>query len=399
MSLPKLIHVTTVPHTLHFLIGQISFMRQAGFDVQTVSRTDEKLDFFLQHESVVHHAVPLARTLNPWRDLVCCHQLWRIFRQEKPTIVHAHTPKAGLLAMLAATLAGVPVRVYHIHGLRFATLRGWRRQLVIHCEKWACWLASSVLCVSRSAKIEAVRAGLASPADLQVLGPGSISGLDAEQRFHPDRVSLTERRGVRERAGIPQDAIVVGFLGRLVRDKGIEELAAAWREVRARHRQAHLLLVGDFEEEDPVSLETRRELEADQRVHRLGYDPEAPRLFSAMDVFCLPSYREGLPYVALEAAAMELPVVSTRVTGCVDAVVDGDTGTLVDCGNVSQLTEALLRYTTDADLAQQHGKAGRRRILAEFPPERIWRFLLAEYDRLLADAGQARAVPPMRRAA
>ena len=186
--MPKLFHVTTVTHTLHFLIGQIGFMQQSGMEVHAVSSVDptgdEKLDFFKQHEDVTHHAVEISRSLTPIRDLISVWSLFQLFKKHQPEIVHAHTPKAGLVAILASFLAGVPVRVYHIHGLRFSTLTGWKRALVIACEKLTCKLATRVLCVSPSAKAEAVIAGLASHKDIRVLESGSINGLDALSLIH-----------------------------------------------------------------------------------------------------------------------------------------------------------------------------------------------------------------------
>ncbi len=385
--MPKLIHVTTVPHTLHFLIGQISHMKQAGIEVEAISSVDAKLDIFLQQERVPHHEVTMERSLSPLRDLVACYKLWQIFRSRHPDMVHAHTPKAGLLAMLAAFFARVPIRIYHIHGLRCATLSGWKRQLVVACERLACRLATQILCVSQSAREAAVQYGLVPAERIKVLLNGSINGLDATGRFQPDALPMEAADETRRRLNIPTDATVIGFMGRLARDKGIEELCQAWQVVREKCSEAHLLLVGDYESQDPVCVATRCKLESDERIHRVAYDPDTPPLFAAMDVFCLPSYREGLPYVLLEASAMRLPVVATRVTGCVDAVEDGVTGTLVTVGDQKALAAAMLRYATDPVLRKWHGAAGRRRVLRDFRPEAMWAALLTEYQRELSACG------------
>lgn len=391
--MPRLIHITTVPHTLHFLIGQISYMREAGIEIEAISSTDEKLGIFLKQEPIRHHPVTMSRSLSPIRDLAACWRLYRILRQRRPDIVHVHTPKAGLLGMLAACLAGVPVRIHHIHGLRFTTLTGWKRQLVLTCEQAACRMATRVFCVSPSAMTTAIEAGVVAEDQVQVLLNGSINGMDAIGRFDPDQLPADARAETRERLGIPNDAVVVGFIGRFVTDKGLGELAEAWQTIRVENPNAHLLLVGYFEDQDPLDATLRSQLEQDERVHISGYDPETPPLYASMDVFCLPTYREGLPYVLLEASAMRLPIVATRVTGCVDAVEDGITGTLVKPRDSAALATALIRYIEDESLRQWHGTSGRTNVLENFEPQAMWQAVLDEYTAALQAARCSLPVP------
>lgn len=204
-------------------------------------------------------------------------------------------------------------------------------------------------------------------------------------RFNPDRLATTSRQDTRRRLGIPADAVVLGFLGRLVRDKGILELAEAWRRLREEWPAAHLLLVGPFEAQDPVPRELEASLREDPRVHLTGMDWNTPPLYASMDLLVLPTHREGFPNVPLEAAAMELPVVTTSIPGCVDAVADGETGTLVPASDATALTQAIRRYLRNASLRRQHGVAGRSRVLCAFRQEAIWEALHAEYERLLTE--------------
>ncbi len=391
--MPRLIHITTVPHSLHFLIGQIGYMRSKGLEVETISSVDDKLEVFLKQEPVRHHAIAMSRSFSPLRDLVACWKLYRTFRARQPDIVHVHTPKAGLLGMIAACFANVPVRIHHIHGLRFTTLTGWRRQVVLWCEKAACTMAHKVFCVSPSAMQVATEHRIVDPSRVSVLGNGSINGIDAVEKFSPDRVTAATRQQTRQRLGIPEDAVTIGFIGRFVKDKGITELVEAWQTLRKQCPNAHMLLVGYFEDLDPLPVSLREQLEQDDRVHISGYDPDTPPLYAAMDVFCLPTYREGLPYVLLEASAMALPIVATRVTGCVDAVRDGQTGTLVSSHDAHAIAIALIRYVEDASLRSRHGQSGREFVQQSFEPHALWQAVLERYIESLQLARRPVPVP------
>jgi glycosyltransferase involved in cell wall biosynthesis len=385
----RVLHLTTVPMSLTFLRGLAGYLRQDGFEVHALSSPGPELEAFRDGEGVRVYGIEMRRRITPLRDLRAVAAIVRVLKRVDPRIVHAHTPKGGLLGMIAAALAGVPVRIYHMRGLPMMGATGPRRLLLRWTEMIACRLAHRVLCVSRSLREVAIDERLCPAEKIVVLGGGSGQGVDAAERFDPDRLGNAVGRETRSRLGIPASAAVVGFVGRLVRDKGIVELAEAWSELRTRLPEAHLLLVGPWEPQDPVPAEVQARLESDPRVHLAGMDWDTPALFAAMDLVLLPSYREGFPNVPLEAAAMRLPVVATRIPGCVDAVQDGVTGTLVPPRDSRALAEAALAYMRDPDLRRRHGEAGRRRVLLEFRREVIWGALHREYMELL----QARGLP------
>jgi glycosyltransferase involved in cell wall biosynthesis len=184
--------------------------------------------------------------------------------------------------------------------------------------------------------------------------------------------------------GLPANAFVVGFIGRLVRDKGIVELSTAWQDLREQFPEMRLLIVGPIEPDDPVPAEVLQRLRSDDRVILHGVDWNTPPLFAAMDLFVLPSYREGFPIAPLEASAMGLPVIATQVPGCVDSVQEGVTGTLVPAGDAAALFSAIARYRNDPELRNLHGQAGRARVVREFRQEPIWEAVLGEYLQLLS---------------
>ena len=376
----RLVHVTTVGQSLRFLTCQLRFMQQQGFEVTAVSSPDDHLQTFCKSEGIHFHPVAMKRAITPLKDLVSLRSLVNYFRHLKPDIVHAHTPKGGLLGMLAARLAHVPVRIYHIHGLPLVTARGFRRILLKNTERIAFRNATRVLCVSRSVAGVAVSEHLCGDNGIGVLGHGSINGVESAMRFNPRTLSQTTRADVRRRVSIPEESPVIGFVGRLVRDKGIVELAEAWHLLRNRFPALQRLIVGEFECRDSVPAAVRDSLLGDTRVHCVCADWNAPPLYAAMDVVVLPT-------VPLEAAAMGLPVVATRVPGCVDAVVDGVTGVLVPPGDACSLAAALAAYIESAPLRASHGRAARERVKEIFQPSTMWALVLREYQHQLVRAG------------
>lgn len=388
----SLVHITTIPASLNFFRGQVGHLKADGFHVEAISSPGDLLGAFAAQEGITCHAVQMAREIDPRRDVVSLWRLWRRLRSLRPDIVHSHTPKAGLLGTVAARLARRPVVFLSIFGLVQMTATGPKRR-VLDAMTWvACRLAHRVWCDSASNRDLLVSRRLCDPAKIFVLGSGSVNGVHAADRFAPDTYSPEVREEVRSRYGVPSDAPVVGFVGRLVGDKGMHELADAWRLLRDRWPDLHLLLVGPFEDKDPLAPDDRTLFETDERIHLAGRRADVPEHFLALDVFVLPSYREGFSITNIEAAAMGLPVVSTRIPGCVDSVQDGMTGTLVPSHDAPALAAALESYLLDPDLRRRHGAAGRERALRDFRPEAIWSGLEAEYRQQLEQRGRGRSV-------
>jgi lipopolysaccharide/colanic/teichoic acid biosynthesis glycosyltransferase len=383
----KLFHVTTIPLSLQFLRGQVTFMRSQGFEVHAVSSPGEALYEFGASEGILTHEVRMVRTTSPVRDSQSLALMVALFRRERPSIVHAHTPKAGLLAMMAARFLGVRCRIFTIHGLPHTTKGGLARIALAWSTKVSCALASRVFAVSQSVAELAIADGLCARENIHVIVSGSINGVDAVHKFSPDQLLRDKQR---VSLGFGSEAVVLGFVGRLVRDKGVCELYESWNMIRAEFPNAYLVIAGDPEERDAVPDEVLRALRSDPRVRMLGWVTDLPPVYAALDVLVLPSHREGFGNVILEAAAMEIPSVATRITGCVDAIVDGVTGLLVPPRDSVALAEAIRKYLTDPGLRAEHRRQARARVLRDFRPETIWQATLNEYRRALAQVARPR---------
>jgi glycosyltransferase involved in cell wall biosynthesis len=340
-------------------------------------------------DGITVYAVPMARRISIRRDLSALANLVALLRRIKPHIVHASTAKAGVLGTLAAKLARVPVKFYTARGLVSEIGSASQRRLLWVMECITCSLANQVLAVSQSVADGLVRRRLCRKDKIRIIRRGSSNGVEAEKLFDPARVDESRVEALRLKERIDSDSLVIGFVGRVSRDKGIAELAEAWEIVRTRSQKALLLIVGPVDKGDSPPNSVLAKLGADARVIMTDEVDSSlmPLYYRLMDVVVLPSYREGFHNVLLEAAAMQLPVVAARVTGCVDAVVNGVTGTLVAPRESEALANAIETYLDNPDLRISHGRAGRERVLRDFRPEPIWEAISEEYARWVTERG------------
>ncbi len=381
---PRLVLIATLPTTLDgFFLSHIRFLKKRGVEVHLISSPGRQLQELSEEENVEVHAVPISRSISPLRDCRSLLQLVRVIWSVRPDIVHVCTPKANLLGPIAARLCGVPVVVSSVFGLAQMTKHGVMKRALDLATWIGCRLSNRVWCDSRSMADYVVAQGLCKRDNVITLGEGSVAGVDATSRFSA-RGCKEGRRLVREEFHIPADVILFGFVGRVTKDKGIAELTSAWTLLRERSSSEHLLLVGEIDDTDPPPAESVQVLEQDPRVHVAGFRTDVPSLLAAMDVFVMPSYREGFCISNLEASAMGLPIVSTCIPGCVDSVLDGVTGVLVPPRDTEALADAMWAYSCDSELRAEHGRAGRDRVLEQFQPDDLCSLLHGEYCRLLA---------------
>jgi glycosyltransferase involved in cell wall biosynthesis len=385
-----LVLVVTHPMTARYLLrGQAAFLRRHGFEVWVVTSPGEDGAEFERQEAVSVVTVPMRRRIHPAADLLALLRLTGKLRRLRPQLVTASTPKAGALGMVAAWLARVPVRVYTLRGLPLETATGAKRVVLRWAERVAAGLAHSVVCVGPSLRRRYLELGLTAPAKATLIANGSSNGVDTE-RFRPTPERRERAAALRRALDIPANAPVIGCVGRFTRDKGMEDLLAAFLDtVLPAVPQARLLLVGEFEGADPVEPVTRRRLEGDPRVVRTGWVPDAAPYYGVMDLLALPSYREGFPNAPLEAAASGRPTVGFAAVGTLDAVEDGVAGALVPTGDRRALGSALKCYLEDAELRRRHGVAARERVEQLFRQQTVWEAWAAHYRRLLASHGNA----------
>lgn len=385
MSL-KLAKVTTICASLRVLArGFLRYLHEQGCVVHTVSAPDPEADVLYEREHVARvHSVPMSRSISPLADLRALWRLYRIFRREKFPLVHASTPKGGLLGMLAAWLARVPVRIFTYRGWPTSQKRGLKRSLLLLTDRISFACSTHATAIAHSLADELVAAGMVKRQKLRVIHHGSSNGIDARRFVRNGPAAQAPKRREWE---IPADGIVIGFVGRLVRDKGVVELAEAWQRIREKHPRAYLLLVGTPEPQDPPPPEIIATWEADERVRMPGWMNDVCPAYEAMDLLVLPTYREGFGNVLLEANCYELPVIASDISGCQDAVAPGVSGLLVTPRDPVALAEALDQLLGEAALRTRLGKQGRARVEADFQPADIWRGYWDLYCAALVERG------------
>lgn len=379
----SILYVVTHPMAVHNLLRrELLFLSKCGWRVDLACGS---YDPDASHTIPCPvHCVPMSRTISPLRDALAVFRMASLIRKLRPRIVAASTPKGGLIGIVAAAMTGVPVRVYVLRGLRLETARGPLRAALTVTERLACGCAHRVLCVSPSLRRRALELRLSNARKLTVLGSGSSTGVDCE-RFSPDSGMMLRSARIRANLGIPEHAPVIGYVGRLAADKGIIDLLQAFGSVRKQIPEAYLLLVGDFDDTDPLPAAVLNALKNDPRVLVTGWVNDTAPYYPLMHVLALPTYREGFPNVALEAAASGKPVIGTKATGVVDAVLHGVTGILSSTGDAGNFANNLVAILSDPNLARRLGEAGRNRAVREFSSDIVLPRLVSFYSALYND--------------
>lgn len=355
-----------------FIQGQAPYLRSRGWDVALVCSQAGDVREFAEEDGIDYYPIALERNPSLWQDLKGTVALMAAIRRIRPAVTVWGSPKASLLGVLASRVLGVP-SVYVIHGLRLEGSAGLLRRILVAAERLTCLMASRVVADGHDLRALALRLRLVRPGKIVVLADGSSNGVGASDVAPRYRGKLD----------LAEDAVVVTFAGRITRDKGVRELASAWHEIAPSHPNAHLVIAGQADPSDPAGPAYAQALSRLPNTHLLGHIDDLDHLWADTDLMVLPSYREGLPLVVIEAAAAGVPGVVTSCTGGSEAVLDGQTGIVVPTRDVRALASALTTMLDDPDLRKRMGAAARRRSLARYDRQRLW----AALEALLRETG------------
>ena len=377
----KVIRVSTVAISLDILLkGQLDYLNQK-YDIISVSGNDQHLVNVANREKVQTVAINIQRQISPLKDFVSLIKLYLLFRKEKPTIVHSITPKAGLLSMIAAYFAGVPIRIHQFTGLVFPTRTGFMQQLLIFLDKVLCRFATNIYPEGQGVKNDLTNYKITNK-PLKIFANGNVNGVDCDY-FDPELFSENDNKILKQQLKISPEDYVFIFVGRLVRDKGINELIKAFEELKKEIQNVKLLLVGDFEQQlDPLFPETIEKIKTNQSIIAVGFQDEVRPYFAVANALVFPSYREGFPNVVLQASAMNLPCVVTNINGCNEIITDTINGLIVPTKNYKALQIAMKTLANDADLTNNLRLKSRINIINKFDRKKVWDAVLAEYKVL-----------------
>ena len=384
----KLIRITTVPISFKVLLkGQLRFMASNGFDVKGVSSEGEELREVRENEGVVMEAINMSRKITPFQDFKSLWKMWNFLRKEKPQIVHTHTPKAGIIGMLAARLAGVPHRLHTVAGLPLMEATGIKRKILNFVEKLTYSSATRVYPNSKGLYDFILQNNFTQSNKLKIIANGSSNGINTTF-FSPAQVSEIEKVALREKWNIQPDDFVFVFVGRIVSDKGINELIKAFSQLQAAENNEQigikLLLVGGLESDlDPLNPKTLAEINQNKDIISVGFQQDVRPFFAISDALAFPSYREGFPNVVMQAGAMGLPSIVSDINGCNEIIVEGENGLIIPSKNVEKLKEKMLTLAKDKNLYIKLKENSRRMIENRYEQSVVWKALLEEYEGLL----------------
>jgi glycosyltransferase involved in cell wall biosynthesis len=385
----KLCIITTVPATIKAFFGnQLRFLQEHGYQATLITSSEGTGQDFGQGlpEGVKIEYVEMSRVIRPLDDMKAFFKILKIIRHGDYDIVQYVSPKGSLFGSIAAWIARVPVRLLLLWGLYYVTQNGFKKYVYKYITKLTFYLSTHVASDSNGNCRVAVQEKLCPQNKIDVVAHGSANGVDIE-RFNPDRLAPF-RDEIRKKHQIPLDAFVFGTIAAIVGDKGINELIAAFVEIAEKYPNTCLLYVGQTAEKNPVKPETLKQIDNHKRIIHVGWQAEPEKYMAAMDVFVLPTYREGFGVVNIEASAMRLPVISTDVPGPQESIVNGQTGILVPAGEVPPLMDAMKLFLDCPLYLKKYGQAGRKRVQEYYEQKKLWQAILEHRKELLLKTGK-----------
>ena len=396
----KLFRISTVPISLNILLkGQLRYLNEF-YEVTAISGSGKDLEEVQKREGVKTHIIEMQREISPLKDLVALYHLYHFFKKEKPDIVHSITPKAGLLSMVAAKLAGVPVRMHTFTGLIFPHKVGVLKYLLIWMDRILASNATHIFPEGQGVKKDLEHYQITRK-PLRIISKGNVNGIDTAY-FNPNQISLEQQKVLRQELGLTANDFVFVFLGRLVKDKGINELITTFKSLTLKLNQntlhpssiiqqpttnfhphafpqLKLLLVGPFEKNlDPLFPETLKEIESNPDIISVGFQPDVRPYLAISNALAFPSYREGFPNVVLQSLAMELPAIVTNINGSNEIIIQRKNGLIIPVRDKHALQQAMMELSTSSALYQSLKMATRGSVFP-YEQQKVWDALLEEY--------------------
>jgi len=376
----KLIRITTAPMALKYLLkGQMSFMSKNSFDVIMISADGQELNDVIESEKCKHFIVPFTRKITIIKDLYATYKLYRILIREKPDIVHTHTPKAGIVGMLASYFARVPARLHTVAGLPLVETTGFKRFILNYVEQLTYRCSTMVYPNSFGLKEIILKNRFTTKNKLKIIGNGSSNGIDTSY-FDPELFLSLENNTLKSELGVESNDFVFIFVGRVVSDKGINELVEAFDRFCILEQDIKLLIVGPLEDElDPLNKQTKLLINNNDKIILAGYQNDVRPYFAISDSLVFPSYREGFPNVVMQAGAMGLPSIVSDINGCNEIIVNNNNGLIIRVKSAPAIYDAMIKITSDKHLFNKLRLNSRKSITFKYDRDVYWDLLLNEY--------------------
>ncbi len=383
MKKHKIIRITTVPLSLGGLLkGQLKFMSQYYDLIGISSKEGDRLNNVSVDEGIRVIPVEMTRKITPFKDLIAVYKLYKIFKEEKPTIVHSLTPKAGTLSMIAAMLAGVPHRLHDVVGLPLLVATGGKRILLDQVEKVTYFCATNIYPNSFNLRDIILKNKYTNIDKLKVIANGSSNGINSSY-FDPKTYSDDQKRDLRNKFKINDDDFVFIFVGRLVKDKGLNELVSVFKQISSNTKNVKLLLIGGYENElDPLLPESVKEIDSNTNIISLGRQNDVRPFYSISHALVFPSYREGFPNAVIESGAMGLASIVTDINGCNEIITNGLNGLIIPVKDKDSLYKSMKMLLDDKVLLKKLSENSRSNILTYYKREYVWEELLKEYETM-----------------
>ncbi|GHA53399.1 glycosyltransferase family 4 protein [Pontibacter akesuensis] len=380
----KLFRITTVPLSLQKLIsGQLPFMRSRGFEPLMLSADGPEAEAAKREQKSPLVVVPMTRKVTPVQDLKSLWAFYKLCKKHKPQIIHSHTPKAGIVGMLGGKLAGVPIRLHTVAGLPLMEATGTTRRVLELVEKITYACATKVYPNSINLKEFILESGFCGSDKVKVIGNGSSNGINTGF-FSIDALEYEKLLVLRQELNLQPEDFVFVFVGRLVKDKGVKELIAAFKALQVKHSHLKLLLVGPLEQDlDPLPEETLQEIAQNSAILSVGYQNDVRPYLAISQALAFPSYREGFPNVPMQAGCFNLPSVVTDINGCNEIIADGENGLIIPPKNTVKLQKAMERLVEDKQLYAHLKSNARKMIVARYDQQHFWELLYQEYQEQL----------------